>query len=349
MDKALLDLRQVQALDEAEALTPLGRHLVQMPVDARVGKMLIFGALLRCLNPVLTIAAAMSGRSPFLSPADKRAEANAARDRLAAHAHKSDHLAIVAAFNGWQAARERGGPGAGRAFCEEHFLSGQTIESIAKLRADFAGILADLGFVDRDYLHQLRRVGAHKAVQESADRADLDDQAHNGRIIKAVICAAFYPSLLRVAHPTQKYKETEGGTVEKDAEAATVKIFAREQGRVFIHPRSVNFSVGKYESGWLVYTSMVETSKVYVTESSMVPAYAVLLFGGKLRVDHDRGRIVVDDWAEFQAPGKIAVLIRELQAEVDRVLEAKVGDPGLEVQRSPVVEALLAILGSDGF
>ena len=192
-------------------------------------------------------------------------------------------------------------------------------------------------------------MGAHKAVQESADRADLDDQAHNGRIIKAVICAAFYPSLLRVAHPTQKYKETEGGTVEKDAEARTVKIFAREQGRVFIHPRSVNFSVGKYESGWLVYTSMVETSKVYVTESSMVPAYAVLLFGGKLRVDHDRGRIVVDDWAEFQAPGKIAVLIRELQAEVDRVLEAKVGDPGLEVQRSPVVEALLAILGSDGF
>ena len=349
VDKALLDLRQVQALDEAEALTPLGRHLVQMPVDARVGKMLIFGALLRCLNPVLTIAAAMSGRSPFLSPADKRAEANAARDRLAAHAHKSDHLAIVAAFNGWQAARERGGPGAGRAFCEEHFLSGQTIESIAKLRADFAGILADLGFVGRDYLHQLRRVGAHKAVQESADRADLDDQAHNGRIIKAVICAAFYPSLLRVAHPTQKYKETEGGTMEKDAEAHTVKIFAREQGRVFIHPRSVNFSVGKYESGWLVYTSMVETSKVYVTESSMVPAYAVLLFGGKLRVDHDRGRIVVDDWAEFQAPGKIAVLICELQAEVDRVLEAKVGDPGLEVQRSPVVEALLAILGSDGF
>ena len=60
-------------------------------------------------------------------------------------------------------------------------------------------------------------------------------------------------------------------------------------------------------------------------------------------------RAVVDDWAEFQAPGKIAVLIRELQAEVDRVLEAKVGDPGLEVQRSPVVEALLAILGSDGF
>ena len=51
-------------------------------------------------------------------------------------------------------------------------------------------------------------------------------------------------------------------------------------GRVFIHPGSVNFDVGKFDSGWLVYTEMVATAKLYVRESSMVPVYALLLFGG---------------------------------------------------------------------
>ena len=55
----------VKALDpEDEALTPLGRMLVRMPVDAQIGKMLVFGCLLRCLSPCLTIAAALSGRLP---------------------------------------------------------------------------------------------------------------------------------------------------------------------------------------------------------------------------------------------------------------------------------------------
>ena len=52
---------------------------------------------------------------------------------------------------------------------------------------------------------------------------------------------------------------------------------------MFIHPGSVNFDVGKFDSGWLVYTDMVDTAKLYVRESSMVPVYALLLFGGELR------------------------------------------------------------------
>ena len=66
------------ALSPAEELTPLGRHLTLMPLDPRVGKMLVFGALLRCASPVLTVAAAMGhGRQIFFSPADKRQESQA--------------------------------------------------------------------------------------------------------------------------------------------------------------------------------------------------------------------------------------------------------------------------------
>ena len=54
-------------------------------------------------------------------------------------------------------------------------------------------------------------------------------------------------------------------------------------GRVFLHPSSLNFGCGRFESGWLVYSEVVETSKAFVRESSRVPVYAILLFGGEQR------------------------------------------------------------------
>lgn len=41
-----------------------------------------------------------------------------------------------------------------------------------------------------------------------------------------------------------------------------VKFFERRKDRVFHHSSSINFNCGRFESGWLVYTDMVETSKV---------------------------------------------------------------------------------------
>lgn len=73
---------------------------------------LVINAACRCVDPILTIVAAMAhGRSVFVSPPDKRAEAAAARGSLTAGsaAAKSDHLAVIAAFNAWTAALAKGG------------------------------------------------------------------------------------------------------------------------------------------------------------------------------------------------------------------------------------------------
>lgn len=120
-------------------------------------------------------------------------------------------------------------------------------------------------------------------------------------------------------------------------------------GRVFLHPSSVNFSCGKFESGWVVYSDLVQTSKVFVRESSMVPVYAVLLFGGAISVHHGEGLVRVDGWATFKAPARIAVLVRELRAEVGALLGRKVTDPGLDLGGSRVVEAMHHLLSTDGF
>lgn len=53
-----------------------------------------------------------------------------------------------------------------------------------------------------------------------------------------------------------------GAALQVDTAAVQVKFFERAKGRVFHHPSSVNFNCGRFESGWLVYTDMVQTSKV---------------------------------------------------------------------------------------
>ena len=76
-----------------------------------------------------------------------------------------------------------------------------------------------------------------------------------------------------------------------------------------MHPASVNFNVGRFESPWLLYTDLTETSKVYCREASMAPIYSLLLFGGQIRIDHEKSLLRLDGWASFKAPARIAVLV----------------------------------------
>ena len=101
-------------LDVASELTALGFHLATLPVDPRVGKMMIYGALFGCIDPALTIAASMSARNPFVAPFDKRDEADAVRKQFAADG--SDHLAILVAFTKWKEKRRKKGDRAAQSF-----------------------------------------------------------------------------------------------------------------------------------------------------------------------------------------------------------------------------------------
>ncbi|GJM96612.1 hypothetical protein PR202_ga13470 [Eleusine coracana subsp. coracana] len=65
-------LKMIGALDGNENLTDLGRYLSMLPVDPKLGKMLIMGAVFRCIDPVLTVVAGLSVRDPFLLPQEKK-------------------------------------------------------------------------------------------------------------------------------------------------------------------------------------------------------------------------------------------------------------------------------------
>ncbi|XP_043106374.1 ATP-dependent RNA helicase DHX29 isoform X2 [Puntigrus tetrazona] len=114
-------LRKIGACHhDSHTLTPLGHHLAALPVNVKIGKMLIFGAIFGCLEPIATIAAAMSEKSPFVTPMSRKEEADLAKSALAVA--NSDHVTIYRAYLGWRSSRSEG-TRAETAYCRRHFLS----------------------------------------------------------------------------------------------------------------------------------------------------------------------------------------------------------------------------------
>ncbi|GAX74060.1 hypothetical protein CEUSTIGMA_g1510.t1 [Chlamydomonas eustigma] len=354
-------LRQIGAFDGGEELTALGGHLNRMPMDPRVGKMLVYGAMLGCLDPALTVAAALAhGRPVFMSgPVDADQEGLRKPIMGPAIAARSDHVALVAAFNGWCKAKSKGGYSAGSEYCRSHMLSESTLEAVQAGRSEYAGTLAELGFISREDAQELgggrrgEKGGGRDGFDGSADSAWLSRAVNknwgNARFLKAAICAGFYPSVLRVQAPKPKFKQVDGGAFEVEPSPSEVKFFDRERGRTFMHPASVCFKIGKFDSGWMVFTSMTQTSKLFVREVSMAPVYSLLLFGGNLEVEGSSGLISVDDWIQFKAPASVGVLVRGVRAELDALLSKKIASPGLELSESKVATVVMDLLSTDGF
>uniref|UniRef100_A0A3B5MFX6 RNA helicase n=1 Tax=Xiphophorus couchianus TaxID=32473 RepID=A0A3B5MFX6_9TELE len=97
-DAARQRLQDLGALTPDEKLTPLGYHLACLPVDVRIGKLMLFGAIFRCLDPALTIAASLAFKSPFVSRPRIFFREEASEKKLGFAVANSDHLALLQAY-----------------------------------------------------------------------------------------------------------------------------------------------------------------------------------------------------------------------------------------------------------
>lgn len=141
---AIIRLQGVGALDETGELTPLGHHLAALPVDVRIGKLMLYGAIFCCVDSALTMAACLSHKSPFVAPFRKKEEAQAKKKNFAAGF--SDHITCFVAYKKWLAAYQKSSL-AGRNFANENFLSFRTLVTISDIKHQFLEFLVDIGFI----------------------------------------------------------------------------------------------------------------------------------------------------------------------------------------------------------
>ena len=98
-------LQELNALDETgRKLTPLGRQLAALPIDPRMGRMVLEADRLGCVEEVIVIAAALSIQDVRERPADQQAQADQAHAR-----HADEHSDFLAYLNLWRYLHEKRG------------------------------------------------------------------------------------------------------------------------------------------------------------------------------------------------------------------------------------------------
>ncbi|KIY51989.1 P-loop containing nucleoside triphosphate hydrolase protein [Fistulina hepatica ATCC 64428] len=334
LDRAWKTLQEIGAIDANNGLTGLGRHMAMLPVDLKIGKMLVLGAVFRCIAPILTIAALLQSKPLFLSPVDKRDEAKQAR--LGFATDDSDLLTDLAAYDAVMELRmQRKGSGALRAFCEKNFISANTIREVRSLRQDLFVALCDLGFIP---------------FSSSPSAHEFNANSRNNNLIKAIILGGSWPNVAR-AGAAMKFDRMEGGAVQRENTAKEFKLREIKGERVFLHPSSILFDHNSWKSPFLTYFSKQLTSKLFVRDASQVPTYAVLLFGGPIWVNHIRGGLIVgneDGRLVLNASPRIGTLVNQLRRIFDARLQRCINDgtPLRSNDQDAIVSAMLELLAS---
>ena len=353
VEAALRSLREARAIDEEENLTALGHHLAQLPVDCKVGRMLILSTFLGCLDPILTIAACLSYKSPFSAPMENRDAADRARAAMSAagsgnisSGQFSDHLTMLAAFNGWRDEQIVSGKRGGKRFSRAHYLSESTLQMISDLRAQLAAMLADVGFIQAGRGSRGKggngRGGGHlwRAAQ-MAEAPEAPWNAHAGcaGMVKAALCAGLYPNIAVMEQIAAQIDHSKN------------RWFGPDRKDLALHPSSVNHGGGapmKYPYPFIVYLEKMRTSRIFLRDTSCVSPYALLLFGGALSVDHGNASVDIDGWINLKAPAQTAVLFKELRLAMDAELQKIIEKPGAStLPTSNLMRALARLLAEE--
>jgi ATP-dependent helicase HrpA len=135
-------LRELGAVAEPRRVTALGHRLARLPVDPRLGRMLVAAGELACLREILVITAGLSIRDPRERPADA---AGAADERHAAFREpRSDFLSLLNLWNGWQEKRKHESASAQRRWCRDNFISFLRMREWQDVHRQLVGVVHEM-------------------------------------------------------------------------------------------------------------------------------------------------------------------------------------------------------------
>ncbi|MGV0786691.1 ATP-dependent RNA helicase HrpA [Mycolicibacterium sp. XJ2] len=141
-------LQELGAFDADGAIADVGRRLAQLPVDPRLGRMILQADTEGCVREILVLAAALSIPDPRERPADRE---DAARQKHARFA--DEHSDFVSYLNLWRYLGEQRKELSGNAFrrmCRDEFLHYLRIREWQDLTGQLRSIARDLGIRESD-------------------------------------------------------------------------------------------------------------------------------------------------------------------------------------------------------
>jgi ATP-dependent helicase HrpA len=114
-------LQELSAVNRENQLTPLGRQLARLPVDPRMGRMLLEAAKQGSLQEVLIVASAMSIQDPRERPPERQQAADQAHAQW--KDQDSDFAGLVNLWRGFEEQRQALTASPLRNWCRRNFLN----------------------------------------------------------------------------------------------------------------------------------------------------------------------------------------------------------------------------------
>ncbi len=227
-------LEEVEAMEKGGDLTEIGYKLARLPLDPRLGRMLIEASRRKVLDAVLVMVGGMSVMDVRERPQDKQEQADQAHKKF--NDEQSDFLTLLHIWSAVSAFREKKNRfrrNQLRKYCKQHFLSFRRV-------LEWDQIVGELSRLVRDTLKV-------KPVSLVADRKQWGDEDEMHKSIMAGVPMQF-------------------GFWDKEKRA-----YRSTAGREFsIFPGSGLFGNKKPE--WILGFELVETTKLWARKVSSIDA-----------------------------------------------------------------------------
>jgi ATP-dependent RNA helicase DHR2 len=234
MEKALLQLLQLTALDDDGSISTTGKSIARLPLTPTLGRVILSSATSDppCLRETIDIVACLSVENIFLNVETEETREQAADARGQLYRRSGDHMTLLAAVQAYAAENSDR-----KAWAERHLISHRAMQSVMDVRK------------------QLRAQCLQaKLLPKGSTFADGDDEGVRAadeelteRILKAFL-SGFATNIARLC-PDGSYKTFVGNQT------------------VAIHPSSVLFG-RKVEA--LIYNEFVFTNKAYARGVSAI-------------------------------------------------------------------------------
>ncbi|VUZ52576.1 unnamed protein product, partial [Hymenolepis diminuta] len=285
-------LREMKALDTNDELTPLGLILARLPVEPRLGRMLVFSCIFDLGGAMSVIAtqASFDCEVFVMPPNRKRLSWN--QVKFAADTH-SDHLAMLNAFQLWASARFGKGEEEASLLCEDRELNEFSLKMIDDAASQIRNILLNLNFPE--------------SVLFTRPINFRDRNSPKFDFIAAMLTNGLYPN---IAYHT-------------DAR----KLLTAEGKFALIHKGSVNcIKDTKPTFPFFTFTEKIRTQTINCKSLTMISPIHLLLFGcrrgvwlSKLQnnIKSDEGIVMIDDWLPVRIRYSTAAKVFALRPALD--------------------------------
>ncbi|WP_217474949.1 ATP-dependent RNA helicase HrpA [Stutzerimonas stutzeri] len=283
-------LQELSAVSRENQLTPLGRQLARLPIDPRLGRMLLEAATLGSMAEVLIVASALSVQDVRERPADRQQQADQA------HAQwkdpDSDFAALINLWRGFEEQRQALGSNALRTWCRKNFLNYLRLREWRDAHRQLMLIVREL------------QLGAGRSADGSGQRTHVgkagrveDGEASSTRPAPAAPTTDNkVNAILRQQHEASEAAQKAKGyaAVHKAILAGLLSqighkteegdFLGARQRRFWVHPSSV---IGRKKPNWIMAAELVETTKLFARMVAKIePDWIEPLAGHLIKKNH---------------------------------------------------------------